>query len=293
MKSASRKIMALLAMFLTGHSAFAQTDQLIYGVDNFDVLVYVLIFILALLFVGIMVVALGLLFIVKESLQSAPKTQEDLAFEKEGTSGGWQFFWQKMQGAKPIALEAEIIMDHDYDGIRELDNDLPPWWKALFYGCIVVAFGYLGVYHWWQDSDAEPVSIAEYHSDVKAAQVAKEEYLATMANSIDESNVTVLTEQSGIDEGQKIFIANCKACHGGAGEGGVGPNLTDEYWLHGGDVASIFKTIKYGVPAKGMLAWESKMTPLQMQQLSSFIVSLQGTNPPNGKAPQGDKVAAK
>lgn len=289
MKSANKKIAALLALTLTGNAAWA-SNQLIYGIDNFDVLIYILVAILVLLFFSIMVVALGLLYIVKESLKTAPKTAEDEAYEKAGETG-WQGFLARINAAKPIALEKDIIMDHNYDGIQELDNDLPPWWKALFYGCIVLAFGYLGVYHWWGETDGEPVSIAEYNYDVAQAEIAKKEYLATMANAIDESNVEVAMDAGSLASGKKVFDANCKACHGGAGEGGVGPNLTDEYWLHGGDVKDIFKTIKYGVPAKGMLAWEAKMTPLQIQELSSYILSLQGTNPPNAKAPQGDKVA--
>ncbi|WP_052431964.1 cbb3-type cytochrome c oxidase N-terminal domain-containing protein [Flammeovirga pacifica] len=292
MKSANKKIMALVLMGLTGQSAFAATDQLIYGVDNFDTLLFILIAILGLLFVAIMIVALGLLYVVRQSLQSMPKTEEELAFEKSGETGWWQFFWQKMQAAKPMELEKDILMDHNYDGIQELDNDLPPWWKAMFYICILSSFVYLGVYHWWVESDAEPVSIAEYHETMEEAEAAKKAYLATMANSIDETNVTVSTDAGDLSAGKKVFDGNCKACHGGAGEGGVGPNLTDEYWLHGGDVASIFKTVKYGVTEKGMLAWESKLTPQQMSQVSSYILSLQGTNPPNGKAPQGEKVAA-
>ncbi|MBD0404865.1 cbb3-type cytochrome c oxidase N-terminal domain-containing protein [Flammeovirga sp. EKP202] len=289
MKSANKKILSLLALTLTGNAAWA-SDQLIYGLDNFDLLIYVLGSVLVLLFFAILIIALGLLFIVKESLKKAPKTAEDVAFEMEGETG-WKGFLARINAAKPIALEKDIIMDHNYDGIQELDNDLPPWWKALFYACIVIAFGYLGVYHWWAEADGEPVSIAEYHYDVEQAEIAKKEYLATMANAIDETNVEVAVEASALASGKKAFDANCKACHGGAGEGGVGPNLTDEYWLHGGDVKSIFKTIKYGVPAKGMLAWEAKLTPLQIQEVSSYILSLQGTNPPNGKAPQGEKVA--
>lgn len=289
MKSANKKISALIALSLMGNAAWA-SDQLIYGVDNFDLLIYILGAVLVLLFVSILVVALGLLYIVKESLVSAPKSAEDEALEQEGETG-WQAFIAKINAAKPIALEKDIIMDHNYDGIQELDNDLPPWWKALFYACIVIAFGYLGVYHWWGETDGEPVSIAEYHYDVKQAEIAKKEYLATMANAIDETNVEVLTDAESIASGKSSYSANCLACHGGAGEGGVGPNLTDEYWLHGGDVKDIFKVIKYGVPAKGMLAWEAKFTPAQLQELASYILTLQGTNPPNGKAPQGDKVA--
>jgi cytochrome c oxidase cbb3-type subunit 3 len=111
-------------------------------------------------------------------------------------------------------------------------------------------------------------------------------------SKVDENTVTLLTEAADIAKGKSSFITKCAACHGQAGEGGVGPNLTDEYWIHGGSISSIFKTIKYGVQEKGMIAWEAQMPALEMQQLSSFIVSLKGTNPANAKAPQGDLYTA-
>jgi cytochrome c oxidase cbb3-type subunit 3 len=104
---------------------------------------------------------------------------------------------------------------------------------------------------------------------------------------VDEKTVT-LADATGIAEGDKLFHSNCYACHGAKGEGGVGPNLTDNYWLHGGTINDVFKTIKYGWPDKGMQAWEKMYSPIQIKNLASYIKTLAGTNPPNPKAPQGD-----
>jgi cytochrome c oxidase cbb3-type subunit 3 len=190
-----------------------------------------------------------------------------------------------LNDAVPIEREAEIMTDHEYDGIRELDNNLPPWWKYGFYLTIVVSVVYLFNYH---VTRSFPLQSAEYQKELADAAIAKDEYLKTVADKVDESNVTVLQASADITSGQTLYKANCVACHGQAGEGGVGPNLTDHYWIHGGGVKNIFKTIKYGVAAKGMIAWQAQLKPVEMQQISSFIMSLKGTNPAGGKAPQGD-----
>jgi cytochrome c oxidase cbb3-type subunit 3 len=105
---------------------------------------------------------------------------------------------------------------------------------------------------------------------------------------IDENSVELSLDAGDIASGKEIFITKCAACHGQQGEGGVGPNFADKYWIHGGDINSLFKTIKYGVPSKGMISWQSQLSPKEMQQVSSFIITLEGTNPPNQKEPQGE-----
>lgn len=196
---------------------------------------------------------------------------------------------QKLSGAVPVENEASILTDHHYDGIRELDNDLPLWWKYMFYATIVFAFAYIYYYHFssYQESQA-----AEYEKEIVTAKLEIEAYTKTVANRIDENNV-VLATAKGIESGKAIFLQSCVACHGAAGEGGVGPNLTDEYWIHGGNIKNIFKTIKYGVPQKGMIPWKAQLSPLQMQGVATYILTLKDTNPANPKAPQGDKVEDK
>ncbi|WP_245553803.1 cbb3-type cytochrome c oxidase N-terminal domain-containing protein [Cytophaga aurantiaca] len=198
-------------------------------------------------------------------------------------------FMQKLTDTVPIEKEEEILMDHVYDGIRELDNNLPPWWKYLFYATIVFGFGYIYYYHF---TGTDRLQIGEYNQELLVAETEMVEYRKHAANSIDESNVK-MSDEAGIKEGYTLFQENCIACHGKTGGGGVGPNLTDEYWLHGGGLSDVFKTIKYGVPQKGMISWKSQLSPLNMQQLTSYIMSLKGTNPEKAKAPQGELYIAK
>jgi cytochrome c oxidase cbb3-type subunit 3 len=186
--------------------------------------------------------------------------------------------------AVPLEKEADMLLDHDYDGIKELDNALPPWWKYGFYITIFIAVLYLLKYEMWHTG---PNPTEEYTSEMTTAKEEVDAYLASMKNNVDEKTVTI-SDAAGIAAGQATFAKTCVACHGAKGEGGVGPNLTDDYWLHGGSVADLFKTIKYGYPDKGMQSWQSTFSPIQMQELASYIKTLKGTNPPNAKAPQGD-----
>jgi cytochrome c oxidase cbb3-type subunit 3 len=193
-------------------------------------------------------------------------------------------FWDNINASVAIEKEKDIQMDHEYDGIHELDNNLPPWWKYSFYISIVWSILYLGYYHL---GDGE-LSIPAYEREMELAKIEKAEIAKTMASKVDESNVT-MADASGIADGATIYKSNCAACHGNAGEGNVGPNLTDKFWLHGGDMTSIYKTVKVGWPAKGMKSWEAELSPVQMKNVASYIKSLVGTNPANAKAPQGEE----
>ena len=185
----------------------------------------------------------------------------------------------------PIEEEESILLDHDYDGIKELDNNLPPWWKYGFYLTIVTGVIYLLHFHVFKTGDLQG---KEYDNAMAQAKIEVDEFMKTSANNVDENTVKVLTEASDITAGKDLFIANCVACHGKGGEGTVGPNLTDEYWIHGGSIQDLFKTLKYGWVEKGMKSWKDDLSPIQMAQVSSYIRTLKGTNPPNPKAPQGD-----
>lgn len=196
----------------------------------------------------------------------------------------WKWLDRQLTDAVPLEREAEVMTDHDYDGIKELDNNLPPWWVYGFYFTIIFSVIYLLDYHVFRTS---PLPAQEYQEQLAEAELSKKERLKEVGASIDETNVTYLTDAGAIASGMEIYKGNCANCHGAAGEGGVGPNLTDAYWLHGGGIQNVFKTIKYGVPAKGMIAWQTQLKPEAMQKVSSFVLSLQGTNPANAKAPQG------
>lgn len=186
-----------------------------------------------------------------------------------------------------VAIEEEdsIMLDHDYDGIKELDNNLPPWWKYGFYLTIVVAIVYLINYHVIGTGDLQG---KEYEKEIAQAKLEVDEFMKTSANNVDENTVKLLTEATDIATGKDLYIVNCVACHGKGGEGTVGPNLTDDYWLHGASIQDLFKTLKYGWVEKGMKAWKEDLSPMQMAQIASFIKTLKGTNPPNPKSPQGD-----
>jgi cytochrome c oxidase cbb3-type subunit III len=183
-----------------------------------------------------------------------------------------------------IEHEKDVLLDHNYDGIQELDNKLPPWWVYGFYATIIFAVVYLFYYHL---GGGGPSSHDLYAQEMAEAKIAKDEYMRKNALNVDENTVK-MADAAGIEDGKTIFTNNCAVCHGAQGQGIVGPNLTDDYWLHGGSINDVFKTIKNGWPAKGMKSWATDLTPVQIKDVASYVKSLHGTNPPNAKAPQGD-----
>jgi cytochrome c oxidase cbb3-type subunit 3 len=202
-----------------------------------------------------------------------------------GPAAPKESWWWKINKATAIEQEQEIDLSHDYDGISELDNKLPPWWTVAFGITILFSIVYLYRYH---VSESAPLQIEELQIAIKQGEAEKAAYLAKTSGNVDE-NTVVMLDAGGIASGKTLFQANCIACHGNAGEGNaVGPNLTDDYWIHGGKINDVFKTIKYGVTEKGMRSWKDDMSPVQMAQLASYIKSIKGTNPPNAKEPQGD-----
>ncbi len=193
-------------------------------------------------------------------------------------------WWSRFNRFKPLEQESSLDLGHDYDGIRELDNSLPPWWLYGFYFTILFAGIYLWRYH---VSHSAPLSGEEYQIAVQNAEVQKVEYLKKAASNIDENTVKLLTAPGDLAAGKAVFESTCFACHGKSGEGIVGPNLTDEYWLHGGSIQDVFKSIKYGWPDKGMKSWKDDYSPSQLAQIASYVKSLGGTHPANPKPPQG------
>ena len=190
---------------------------------------------------------------------------------------------RRMTKAIPLDREAEVATDHNYDGIIELDNSLPPWWVYMFYGTIIFSITYMIYFNYFDG----PTQKMEYDTEVAQALVSKNEFLKKAAALVDETSVVILTDAASLVKGKSSYITKCATCHGQYGEGLVGPNLTDAYWIHGGGIKDVFKTIKYGWPEKGMISWESQITPMEMQQISSYIITLKGTKPANPKAPQG------
>lgn len=198
----------------------------------------------------------------------------------------WNKFFTKMNNTVSIDEEDKLDLQHDYDGIRELDNKIPSWWLYSFYGTILI--GVIYMYRMFI-SETMPDQITELHEENRLAQIKIQEYLKNAANNVDENSVVML-DDAGIASGQKLFKSmGCITCHGENGEGNsVGPNLTDDYWLHKGSINDIFYSIKYGWPEKGMKSWKDDLSPIQIAQIASYIKSLKGSNPPNAREPQGD-----
>ncbi len=196
--------------------------------------------------------------------------------------------YTEMVGVAPIELEQTVVLDHDYDGIRELDNNLPPWWIYLFYASIVFAVVYMVRFHIFDGTNQKQ----EYDMEVAEAKVAVAEFKKNNKDLVDANTVELLTDKADLAAGKAVYEANCVACHKDNGGGGIGPNLADAYWILGGGIKDVFHTVSEGGRAgKGMIAWKTELKPLEMAQVSSYILSLQGTNPADGKEPEGDLYA--
>ncbi|NQZ76162.1 MAG: c-type cytochrome [Ekhidna sp.] len=234
----------------------------------------------------VLLMALRMVLRLKRAEMGIVEEEKELIAVKAGEEGVsfWRRFWNRFNDSVPVALEAEVATDHEYDGIRELDNRLPPWWLYGFYFTIAFAAVYLFRFYFLDMPRQED----EFQAEMVQAREEVQAYLASLDNLIDESNVTLAMESADISAGKALFEANCAVCHAADGGGGVGPNFTDKYWLHGGDMPSIFKTIKYGVPSKGMIAWETQLSPKKMQQVASYIYMMEGSAAANPKEPQGE-----
>jgi cytochrome c oxidase cbb3-type subunit 3 len=232
-----------------------------------------------------MILMTGLvILVVTLQLQVAIKKLADQASPEPIEKPSW---WDNFTGLKPLEKEKDLLMNHTFDGIAELDNPTPPWFMYLFYLSILFALVYGAYYHVYQDGNIQET---EYKNEVAVAEKVREEYMKKFANSVNEDNVTIVTAAKDLTEGSQIYSTNCVACHGDKGQGGVGPNLTDKFWIHGGSVKDIFKTITHGIPEKGMIAWNKTLNPLQIQKVASYILTLQGTNPAGAKEPQGTET---
>ena len=190
-----------------------------------------------------------------------------------------------MTKSEPIENEGQLLLDHDYDGIKELDNNLPPWWIYLFYACIGFAAIYLVRFEILGADDQE----MELKKEMAQAKIEVAEYMKTAPDLMDEKTVTLLTDAPSLAEGKTIFTTNCAACHRADAGGQIGPNLTDEQWILGGGIKNLFHTVTNGGrDGKGMIAWKGTLKPKEIQKVTSYIISLKGSNPKDPKAPEGE-----
>lgn len=180
--------------------------------------------------------------------------------------------------------ERDQVFEHSYDGIQEYDNPLPGWWLLLFWITILFSVVYMLYYHFGQG----PSIVDQYNADMlRIAELQSKELLA--AGPITDATILEAAKNTSLIVGaRQIFVGKCSPCHGENGEGKIGPNLTDDYWIHGGRPERIYATILEGVPEKGMISWKSQLRPGEIVALAAYVDSLRGTAPANPKPPQGD-----
>lgn len=193
---------------------------------------------------------------------------------------------KKLTKSVPIEEEGSLLLNHDYDGIKELDNNLPPWWVYSFYACIVFAAIYLVRYEMLGADNQE----MELKKELAQAKIEVEEYMKNAPDLMDEKTVTLLTDAASLAQGKEIYTTNCAACHRADGGGQIGPNLTDDNWILGGGIKNVFHTISNGGrDGKGMVSWKTNgMKPKDIQKVASYVLSLRGSNPSEAKEAEGD-----
>ncbi len=251
-----------------------------------NVLWYTVLFVLACAIVILIIVMVQVVMLYQKL--TTPVRLQTVEAQENATPMFSPVWWRKFVGfSTPLNKEEKILLaGHEYDGIHELDNRMPPWLQFMFVGTVVFAIAYSLYYHAFGFGELQ---MEELENELAMADVQKKAYIEKMGAGINEENVTLLTEGPGIKEGGVIFTEKCAACHAADGGGGVGPNLTDNYWIHGGNITYVFKVVKYGVPEKGMISWEKQLPPQEMQKVASYILAqLHGTKPATPKEPQGE-----
>ncbi len=264
-------------------AAFAQGAE---ATPYQNVLWYTVLFILGVVILILLVVMVQVI-VLYQKLTTASQPAEVRENATPLFSPGW---WRKFVGfSTPLSKEEKILLaGHEYDGIHELDNRMPPWLQFMFVGTVVFAIAYALYYHAFGFGEFQR---EELETELALAEVQRVAYIEKMGAGINEANVTLLTEGPLIKEGGLIFTEKCAACHAADGGGGVGPNLTDDYWLHGGGIQDVFKAVKYGFPEKGMISWEKQLPPQEMQKVASYVLGqLHGTEPADPKEPQGELI---
>lgn len=241
---------------------------------------------------GLLMIAILVIF-AKEALNIAVSNKaEKLQMEKDGINPEEVDNWawaknliKKWTKSKDLEHSDEIVLDHNYDGIRELDNVLPPWWVYLFYATIVFAVVYLVRFE-IMNGDTQQV---EFEKEMAQAKMELAKFKQSSPDTFDINTVEALTDEAALSRGKAVFNLNCAACHATDGGGGIGPNLTDKHWILGGGFKNVFNTVyNGGRDGKGMVAWNKTLKPQDIQKVSSYILSLEGTTPAKPKKAEGE-----
>lgn len=280
------RIIFLSLLVLGVQPAFADEGQLLSG-QTMNYIGYGAIMLMLIVLIVAMLVVLKAFKVLAKALLG-PEAIVDIKAEKAAKKAARNDMIIKLLSLKPMSEEQTLILEGEYDGIKELDNPTPAWFMYLFYITIAFAVCYLLIYHVF---NAAPLQYQEYKNEMVVAAKEKAAYLAKAGNMVDENTVKLTADPAVLSSGRAIFSQRCAPCHGDKGQGVVGPNLTDDYWLHGNKINDLFKTIKYGVASKGMPTWETQLSPKQISDVANYVKTLHGTNPPNPKEPQGSKMA--
>lgn len=274
-----RALWVMLLLLAPFTKSFAQSAT---GINQ-ETMLYISFGLVILVSLLVLVVAIYVLQLLKAFVQNE-MTEEQLAAQENEPSFITKL-WDKWNDLKPIEQEEEILLDHNYDGIKELDNHLPPWWKGLFYFTIGYAVIYLLIFHVFS---AAPLQEEKYEIEMAEAAALKANQEADIVVDFDENTVAMTTDAIELADGQKFFEQQCAVCHKADGGGLAGPNLTDQYWKNGGAMTDVYKVIKNGVQGTAMISWESQLNPIRMRNVASYVMTLQGTNPPGALPPDGD-----
>ncbi|MES2239011.1 MAG: cbb3-type cytochrome c oxidase N-terminal domain-containing protein [Bacteroidota bacterium] len=250
-------------------------------------IINVVLLVILLLLIAVEMIVSAVDTIVYQILPEEEKAKLDAEDKLKLKESAWfKNLMKKLTKTVPIESEASLLLNHDYDGIKELDNNLPPWWVYSFYACIVFAAVYLVRFEIMGADNQE----TELKIELAQAKIEVAEYMKNAPDLMDEKTVTQLTDAQNLAIGKTTFETNCAACHRADAGGQIGPNLTDDHWILGGGIKNVFHTITNGGrDGKGMIAWSKNgLKPKEIQKVASYILSLRGSNPKDPKAPDGE-----
>ncbi len=288
MKQLYFRQLVILAMLLFVPSFVRAED--VSGTMESSTLFWAVIIILVIL-IGALLAVMSMLFTLKNVLdQDAKKQAIATGAEVPESTSIWKNFTQSLWNRASVEEEKDLVIDHDFDGIKELDNHLPPWWLYSFYGTIIWGIAYVLVYHVFESA---PLQIEEYNNEIAAAEASLIKFREkNPEKKIDLTNYTFSSDAVQIANGGKIFGGQCATCHKADGGGLAGPNLTDKFWKNGGSASAIYNVVTNGVANTAMIAWGGTFNASQISDIVAYVHSLQGTNPAGALGPDGKEYIA-